>query len=110
VVEALRKAGADAVAASRSSGVDVTTGEGLDEALAGARRVIDLSTGPSPDEAEAREFFLASAHNLQAAAERAGVETLAVLSIVGVAQEHALQSGKVPAVVFRSTQFFELLD
>ena len=73
VVEALRKAGADAVAASRSSGVDVTTGEGLDEALAGARRVIDLSTGPSPDEAEAREFFLASARNLQAAAERAGV-------------------------------------
>jgi uncharacterized protein YbjT (DUF2867 family) len=121
LVDALRSAGADAIPASRATGVDVTTGAGLDEALAGAQRVVDLSTTASPEEAEARAFFRAAGQNLQESAERAGVERLVVLSIVGVdrlsggygaaklEQERAVQSGAVPALIVRSTQFHELL-
>ena len=121
VVEALRRKGADAVPASRRNGVDLATGAGLREALAGAQRVIDVSSDASPDEATARAFFTASARHLQREAERAGVERLVVVSIVGVdrlsggygaaklAQERAVQSGAVPASVVRSTQFYELL-
>ena len=84
VVEALRRKGADAVPASRRNGVDLATGAGLREALAGAQRVIDVSSDASPDEATARAFFTASARHLQREAERAGVERLVVVSIVGV--------------------------
>ncbi|TLZ96681.1 MAG: epimerase, partial [Methanobacteriota archaeon] len=84
VVEALRRKGADAVPASRRNGVDLATGAGLREALAGAQRVIDVSSDASPDEATARAFFTASARHLQREAERAGVERLIVVSIVGV--------------------------
>src|SRR5439155_14045466 len=88
---------------------------------AGAQRVIDVSSDASPDEATARAFFTASARHLQREAERAGVERLVVVSIVGVdrlsggygaaklAQERGVQSGAVPAFVVRSTQFYELL-
>jgi len=121
VVAALRQKGADAIPASRRNGVDLATGAGLREALAGAQRVIDVSSDASPDEATARAFFTASARHLQREAERAGVERLIVVSIVGVdrlsggygaaklAQERAIQSGPVPAFVVRSTQFYELL-
>ena len=121
VVEALRRQGAEAIPASRRSGVDLTTGKGLREALSGAQRVLDVSSDASPDEATARAFFTASATHLQREAARAGVERIIVLSIVGVdklsggygaaklAQERAIRSGTVPAVVVRSTQFFELL-
>src|SRR5437016_3835381 len=121
VVEALRRKGADAIPVSRRNGVDLATGSGLREALSGAQRVIDASSDASPDEATARAFFTASARHLQREAERAGVERLIVVSIVGVdrlsggygaaklAQERAIQSGPVPAFVVRSTQFYELL-
>ena len=46
--------------------MDVITGEGLDEALAGVDTIIDVATGPSPDEQAATEFFTTSARNLQA--------------------------------------------
>ena len=48
-----------------SRGVDVVSGEGLDEALVGVETIIDLATGPSPDQEEATAFFTASARNLQ---------------------------------------------
>lgn len=46
-------------------GVDVVSGEGLDEALVGADAIIDTARGPSPDQEEATAFFTASARNLQ---------------------------------------------
>ena len=49
VVDVLNEGGHDAVAISRSNGVDVITGEGLAAALRGVEVVIDTSTGPSPD-------------------------------------------------------------
>jgi len=72
VVEALRRKGADAVPASRRNGVDLATGAGLREALAGAQRVIDVSSDASPDEATARAFFTISARHLQREAVRGG--------------------------------------
>jgi uncharacterized protein YbjT (DUF2867 family) len=47
VVSRLRQKGNEVVAASPSSGVNTVTGEGLAEALAGARVVVDLANSPS---------------------------------------------------------------
>jgi uncharacterized protein YbjT (DUF2867 family) len=119
VLDALRAVGADAVALSRRSGVDVATGVGLDDALSGAQRIVDVSNAASNDEAEARVFFTAAGQHLQQAAARAGAERLVVLSIVGVDRassgylaakldhERSVQAGPVPAFVLRSTQFHE---
>ena len=93
---------------SRATGVDVVTGEGLDEALAGVEVVVDAATGPSPDQEEATAFFTASARNLQEAGRRAGVQRIVVVSIIGidkysggyqaakVAQERAMQARPGP--------------
>ena len=59
VADVLIARGYDVVPMSRSHGVDVITGEGLPEALAGVVCVIDAATGPSPDQQEATDFFSA---------------------------------------------------
>ena len=46
---------------SRSSGVDVVTGDGLAEALNGVEVIIDVSSTPSPEQAAATEFFTTTA-------------------------------------------------
>jgi len=121
LVEVLERRGNDVVAASRATGVDVTTGEGLAEALEGVEVIVDVASGPSPDEAEATEFFTASARNLQAYGERAGVGHLVVVSIIGVdrfssgynaaklKQERIAQAGPIPASVLRAAQFHEFV-
>jgi uncharacterized protein YbjT (DUF2867 family) len=48
-VAILRRAGQEVVAASPKGGVNTVTGEGLEEAMAGAQVVIDLSNAPSFD-------------------------------------------------------------
>ena len=50
VVNVLEAQGHEVVAISRSNGVDVITGDGLAEALAGVMTVIDAATGPSPEQ------------------------------------------------------------
>lgn len=122
VVDVLRAGGHDVVAMSRSSGVDVITGEGLAEALRGCERLIDVSSGPSPDGAQATEFFTAAARNLQAAGKRAGVRRMIVISIIGidrfqggymaakVVHEKAVLTGPVPARILRAAQFHEFVD
>ena len=65
IVDILESRGYDVVSISRSNGVDVITGEGLDEALSGVDTIIDAATGPSPDQQAATEFFTTSARNLQ---------------------------------------------
>ena len=108
VVDVLKAGGHDVVAMSRSSGVDVVTGDGLAEALEGVECVIDAASGPSPDQEAATEFFTAAARNLQEAGERAGAHRIVVVSIIGcdrftagygaakVAHERAMQSGPLP--------------
>src|SRR5262245_55602031 len=121
VVDVLEARGHDVVPISRSLGVDVVTGEGLAEALAGVETVIDTATGPSPEEGPATEFFAASARNLQTLGERAGVRRIVVVSIIGIdrftggyqaakqVQERAMVAGPVPARILRAAQFHEFV-
>jgi uncharacterized protein YbjT (DUF2867 family) len=121
VVDLLRAEGHKVVAISRSNGVDVITGDGLAEALAGVECVIDAATGPSPDQEAATRFFTTAARNLQEVGERSGVKRIVVVSIIGtdrftagygaakVAHEHASLSGPIPARVLRAAQFHEFV-
>ena len=122
IVDLLESRGDDVVPISRSKGVDVITGEGLDEALTGVETIIDAATGPSPDEKAATEFFTTSARNLQDAGERAGVRRLVLVSIIGidkfeggynaakVAQEQIHLAGPVPTRIVRASQFHEFVE
>ena len=122
VVDVLRERGHDVVAMSRSTGVDVITGDGLTEALVGVDVVIDTATGPSPEQQAATEFFTTAARNLREAGERAGVERMVVVSIIGidkftggynaakVAHEQAMLAGPIPARVLRAAQFHEFVE
>jgi len=67
VVDVLKAGGHEVVAMSRSGGVDVVTGDGLAEALAGVECIIDVATGPSPDQEAATQFFTTAARNLHEA-------------------------------------------
>ncbi len=122
IVELLEADGHDVVAMSRATGVDVTTGAGLDEALAGVDTIIDAATGPSPDKDTATAFFTSAANNLQAAGQRAGVKRIVVVSIIGiehfsggyqaakVAHEQAMLAGPIPVRILRAAQFHEFVD
>ena len=106
---------------SRATGVDVITGTGLSHALTGVDCIIDVATGPSPDQQAATEFFTTAARNLNQAGERAGVQRMIVVSIIGtdrftagynaakLAHEHAIQSGPIPARILRAAQFHEFV-
>src|SRR2546423_14986518 len=108
VVDLLRDAGHEVVPMSRSHGVDVTTGDGLADALHGVDIVIDASSNPTPDQKEATDFFTKSARNLHTAGQEAGVERLVAVSIIGVdhfdtgynaaklVQERELSEGPLP--------------
>lgn len=121
VVDLLEAGGHDVVAISRSRGVDVVTGEGLAEALAGVECVIDAATGSSPEQQAATEFFTTAAHNLHEVGERAGVRRMVVVSIIGVdrftagygaakiAHERAMLSGPIPVRILRAAQFHEFV-
>ncbi len=61
VADILEARGHDVVAMSRSTGVDVITGAGLADALAGVESLVDATTGPSPGEAAATEFLTTAA-------------------------------------------------
>ena len=122
VVQKLTAAGHEAVPAAPSTGVDLITGKGLDQALEGAEVVINLANSPTFDEASL-DFFRTSMNNLMAAGQRAGVRHHVILSIVGVdqvpqldyyraktLQEHLLRQGPTPYSIVRATQFFEFMD
>ena len=122
VVDVLRAGGHDVVAMSRSTGVDVITGEGLARALEGVGCVVDTATGPSAEQGAATEFFTAAARNLHQAGERAGVGRMVVVSIIGcdrfaggygaakVVHERAHLSGPIPVRVLRAAQFHEFVE
>ena len=123
VVEVLRSKGHEVIASSRSSGVDVLTGAGLADALAGADALVDVTNSPSFEADAVMEFFTASATNLVEAARAAGVGHYVALSIVGVdglpdsgyfrakvAQEKIITESGIPYSVVRATQFAEFAD
>ena len=86
VVNNLNTAGHEAVGHSKSTGVDVISGQGLDEAVAGADVVVNLTNSPTFDEASPA-FFQTSMDNLLAAAQKGGVGHFVILSIVGADTE-----------------------
>ncbi|HWK76370.1 SDR family oxidoreductase [Microbacterium sp.] len=118
-VDAVRAAGHDAVILTRSRGVDLLTGAGLDAALDGVDAVIDTANVSTLNADAAIAFFTTATGNLVQAAERAGVRHLVLLSIVGidrmpydyyagkVAQEKVVESSPVPWTIQRATQFHE---
>jgi uncharacterized protein YbjT (DUF2867 family) len=115
--------GHDVVAASRSTGVDALTGDGVGDALAGTDVLIDVTNSPSFEDDPVLEFFTTSTTNLTAAAKAAGVGHYVVLSIVGVdglpdsgymrakvAQERLVTASGLPYSIVRATQFVEFAD
>ncbi|WP_347124886.1 SDR family oxidoreductase [Microbacterium sp. SY138] len=121
-VEAVRTAGHDAVVLSRSQGVDLVTGRGLDDALAGADAVVDVASIETLKASAAIEFFTAATGNLVSAASNAGVGQVVLLSIVGIdripydyyagkiAQEKIVEASRVPWTILRATQFHEFAE
>jgi uncharacterized protein YbjT (DUF2867 family) len=122
VVSRLRQKGHEAVAASLNSGVNTVTGEGLAEALNGARVVVDLANSPSFEEKVAIDFFEKSGRNLLAAEAAAGTTHHVAISVVGterllemgyfrakLAQEDLIKASGIPYSIVRSTQFFEFM-
>lgn len=119
VVDAVRQAGHKAVVLSRGTGVDLTTGAGLDAALASVDAVIDTANITTLSATAATRFFTAATGNLVTAAERAGVAHVVLPSIVGidrmphdyyagkVAQERLVEASPVPWTILRATQFHE---
>src|SRR5689334_542635 len=118
----LRQGKHEVVAASPRSGINSITGEGLDEAMAGAQVAVDLANSPSFEDKAVLEFFQTSGRNLLAAEAAAGVRHHVALSIVGtdrtpdngyfrakVAQEKLIEASGIPYTIIRSTQFLEFL-
>ena len=123
VVDVLKAEGHDVVAASRSSGVDVLTGAGMADALAGADALVDVTNSHAFEADAVMQFFTTSAGNLVEAARSAGVGHYVALSIVGVdglpesgyfrakvAQEKIITESGIPYSIVRATQFAEFTD
>lgn len=122
VVNQLRQAGHQVIAASPATGINTITGEGLNEAIKDTDIVIDLANSPSFEEKAVMEFFQTSGRNLLTAEVNAGVKHHIALSIVGVdimqnipymrakkVQEDLIKQSGVPYTIIRSTQFLEFL-
>ena len=122
VVAKLTEHGHEAAAASPNTGVNSLTGEGLAEALVGAKTVIDVSNSPSFAPDDVMDFFTTSTRNLLAAEAEAGVTHHVALTIVGtnrpqsipyfaakVAQEKLIRESGIPYSLVHATQFFEFV-
>ena len=122
LVKKLREHGHEVVAASRDSGVNTLTGEGLAEAMRGASVVVDVSNSPSFEDAAVLKFFDTSTRNLLAAEAEADVGHHVALSVVGterlsesgyfrakMAQERLIRESSIPYSIVHATQFFEFV-
>jgi len=120
VVAQLAADGHEAMVVTRSRGVDICSGVGLNGALAGAQALIDVSGQIRMRSSSAIAFGQTVTKNLLAEAQRAGVQHYVAISIVGIdrvpypyykgklAQEETLLRSGFPATIARVTQFHEL--
>ncbi|MEO3806375.1 NAD(P)H-binding protein [Nonomuraea sp. B1E8] len=119
----LERDGHEVVRISRSLGVDLATGDGLDDVLAGAEAVVDAINAPAAGPEETVAFFGATTRTLLAAGERAGVRHHVLLSIVGIhrvegnahyagkrEQERLVAAGPVPWTIVPVTQFHDFAE
>ncbi len=117
VVRELTARGQDAVAASRRTGVDLATGDGLDAVLAGADAVVHCASSQT----KPQDVDVAGARRIGESLRRLNSSVHVVsISIVGcdlvsypyyrakVDAERALAESGVPATVLRATQFHSL--
>ncbi len=121
VMDVAVQRGHEVVGLSRSGGVDLATGRGLDQALAGVETVIDVAGINSTGTKKAVDYFTNASQNLLAAEEKAGVKHHVVLSISGIdnarsglyagklVQEDTVRHGDIPWTILRSTQFHEFV-
>ena len=122
LVKILRADGHEVVEASRATGIDALTGEGLAASLAGAQVVVDVMNAPSWEDQAVLEFFETTGRNILAAEAAAGVRHHVALSVVGterlltsgyfrakLAQENLIKAAKIPYTIARATQFFEFV-
>jgi len=119
VVVAARAAGHDTVVLSRSTGVDLLTGEGLSGRLAGVDTVIDVTSGGGLSTKGAVSFFAATTRRLLEAERAAGVAHHVALSIIGATrapsghyagktvQEKLVTASGETWTILRTTQFHE---
>ena len=122
-VAALERGEHEVVRISRSHGVDLSTGAGLDAALAGVDAVVDAVNVPTADRARTAALFAATTRNLLDAEARAGVRHHVLLSIVGIhgvegnahyagkrEQERLITEGSVPWTIVPFTQFHDFAE
>ncbi|MDH6182427.1 uncharacterized protein YbjT (DUF2867 family) [Microbacteriaceae bacterium SG_E_30_P1] len=124
VAARLRSQGHEVVEASRATGVNTYTAEGLEQALAGAEVLIDVTNSGYFDERAATDFFYASTLNLLTYGRAAGVTHHVALSVVGTdrlaaseggyfaakaAQEQLIRDSGRQYTIVHSTQFFEFV-
>lgn len=119
VVDAARERGHDVIFLTRSNGVDVLQGTGLDRALADTDVVIDTLNATTMATKQAVEFFATTTRHLLAAETRAGTTHHVALSVVGIdgmdtsyyagklAQERLIDASTVPHTIARAGQFHE---
>lgn len=122
-VAALERLGHEPVGISRSLGVDLSTGAGLDEALAGVDAVVDVTNAPPTDRDGTLAYFRTTTSTLLEAEARAGVRHHVLLSIVGIhdvegnphyagkrEQERLVGAGPVPWTIVPATQFHDFAE
>jgi uncharacterized protein YbjT (DUF2867 family) len=120
VVQKLNTHGHHAVPAAPQTGVNILTGVGLDDALAGADVVVDVSNSPSFADDDVMNFFVTATTSILDAEKKAGVKHHVALSVVGTgslpdsgylrakaAQEDLIERSGVPYSIVHATQFFE---
>ncbi|WP_395307689.1 SDR family oxidoreductase [Mycobacterium sp. AMU20-3851] len=122
-VAVLTGQGHDVVPISRSAGVDLSTGSGLDEALTGVGAVIDVISAPPHSRDQTVDYLGSATARLLAAEQRAGVGHHVLLSIVGIhgidgnphyagkrEQERLIAESPVPWTVVPATQFHDFAE
>src|SRR2546423_2234075 len=122
-VAALIRDGHEVVEISRSQGVDLTTGEGLDKALTEVQAVVDVTNAPVGDADQTVDYFGRTTGHLVTAEERAGVRHHVLLSIVGIhgiegnahyagkrEQERLVEASPVPYTIVPATQFHDFAE
>ena len=121
VVRLAREQGHEVREIARSRGVDVLTGEGLAEALAGADALIECLKPPQLDDT-AGAWYEDAARSLGRHAAAAGVPRTVAISIVGIehmqdygfyraqrAHEQAVREHCPGPVLVRATQFHDFI-
>ncbi|HEY0276914.1 MAG TPA: NAD(P)H-binding protein [Solirubrobacterales bacterium] len=117
-VRVLSRNATDVPAGAEHRRVDVISGDGLAEALAGADAVVDAANSNR----RSKVTLVDGTGRLLEAGAAAGVDHHLTISIVGIdrvpssyyrdklAQERAVESGPVSWTILRATQFHQLLD